>query len=96
MHIFLNFEMALKRKKQGIADDTNTLAFRDNRIRNNVCRVVTPKILPNSTYSSGDLVFDCRRSKRELIQEIMFVNMCVKFRDNWIRNKKICQIRLLT
>ena len=35
-----------------------------------------------------DLVFDCRRSKHELVQEMMFVNTCVKFRDNRISNKK--------
>ena len=35
-----------------------------------------------------DLVFDHRRSKRELLQEMMFVNTCVKFSDNWIRIKK--------
>ena len=29
-----------------------------------------------------------KKSKRELIQEMMFVNTCVKFRDNRIRNKK--------
>ena len=47
-----------------------------------------PKILSNSIYSNGDVVFDCRRSKCELVQEMMFVNTCVKFRDNRIRNKK--------
>ena len=35
-----------------------------------------------------DLDFDYRRSKHELVQEMTFVNMCVKFRDNRIRNKK--------
>ena len=73
--------------KQGITDDMNTLVFRDNRIRNKVCRIVTPKILSNSIYSNGDVVFD-RRLKRELVQEMMFVNTCVKFCDNRIRNKK--------
>ena len=34
-----------------------------------------------------DLVFDCRRSKHELLQEMMFVNMCVKFCDNRKRNE---------
>ena len=74
--------------KQGVADDTNTLAFRDNWIRNKVCRVAMPKILSNSIYNNGDIVFDHRRSKRELVQEMMFVNMCVKFCDNRIKNKK--------
>ena len=50
--------------------------------------MATPKLLSNSIYSNGDIVFDCKRSKREFVQEIMFVNMCVKFRDNRIRNKK--------
>ena len=74
--------------KQGIADDTDTLAFHDNRTGNKVCRVVTPKILSDSIHSNGDVVFDRRRSKCELVQEMMFVNTCVKFRDNRIRNKK--------
>ena len=26
----------------------------------------------------------------ELVQEMMFVNMCVKFCDNWLRNK-VCR-----
>ena len=54
-----------------------------------------PKILSNSIYSNGDVVFDRKGSKRELVQEMMFVNTCVKFPDNRIRNKKsvkICQI----
>ena len=66
----------------------NTLVFRDNRIRNKVCRVMTPKILSNSIYSNDVTGFDRRRSKHELVQEMMFVNMCVKFRDNRIRYKK--------
>ena len=53
------------------------MKFHDNRIRNK-----------NSVKFDVDLVFDHRRSKRELVQEMMFVNMCVKFRDNRIRNKK--------
>ena len=60
--------------------------FRDNWIRNKVCRVVVPK---NLSFNF-DLVFDHRRSKRELVQEMMFVNMCVKFRDNWLRNE-VCR-----
>ena len=50
--------------------------------------MVTPKILSSSIYSNGDVVFDRRRSKHELVQEMMFVNTCVKFRDNRIKNKK--------
>ena len=57
--------------------------FRDNRIRNKVCRVLTPK---KSAKFDSDLIFDRRRSKRELVQEMMFVNTCVKFRDNRLRN----------
>ena len=49
--------------------------------------MVTAKILSNSIYGNGDVVSD-RRSKRELVQEMTFVNTCVKFCDNWIRNKK--------
>ena len=26
----------------------------------------------------------------KLVQEMMFVNMCVKFRDNWLRNE-VCR-----
>ena len=37
-----------------------------------------------------DLVFDHRRSKCELIQEMMFVNTFVKFHDNWVINK-VCR-----
>ena len=47
-----------------------------------------PKILPNSSYTNGDIVFDLRWSKLKLIQEMMFVNTCVKSRDNWKRNRK--------
>ena len=50
--------------------------------------MVTPKSLPNSIYSNSDVVFDRRRSKREIVQEMMFVNMCVRFCDNRIGNKK--------
>ena len=50
--------------------------------------MVTPKILSNYIYSNSDVVFDSRRLKLELVQEMMFVNTCVKFHDNRIRNKK--------
>ena len=46
------------------------------------------KILSNSIYSNGGIIFDCRRSKLELVQEMMFMNTCVKFCDNQIRNEK--------
>ena len=74
--------------QEGIADDVNTLTFRDNRVRNKVCIVVTPKNLSNSIYSNGDVVFGCRMSKHELVQGMMFVNTCVKIHGNQIRNKK--------
>ena len=53
--------------------------FRDNQIRN--------KISVKSVKFVVDLVFDCRRSKRKLVEEMMFVNTCVKFCDNRKRNK---------
>ena len=46
--------------------------FRDNRIRNKNVKSIKFDV---------DLVFHCRRSKRELVEEKMFVNMCVKFCD---------------
>ena len=49
--------------------------FCDNRIRSK-----------KSVKFYADLVFDRRRSKHELLQEMMFVNMCVKFCD--ISDKK--------
>ena len=72
--------------KQGIADDKNTLQFRDNQIRNKICRVVTPKIQSNSIYSNGDVVFDRRMSKHKLVQELS-VNVCV-CEVSWQSDKK--------
>ena len=52
--------------------------FCDNRIRNK-----------KSFKFNVDLIFDRRRSKRELVQEMMIVNTCVKFCDNQINQKSV-------
>ena len=57
--------------------------FCDDQIRN--------KKSVKSVKFDIDLVFDHRRSKCKLLQEMMFMNTYVKFRDNWIRNK-VCGV----
>ena len=61
--------------------------FRDNQLRNEVCRAVMP-FQGGSTILGGYMqpVMPMFR----LIQEMMFVNTYVKFCHNWLRNE-VCR-----
>ena len=70
--------------------------FRDNRLRNEVCRAVTQFQCGGGGGDRspllGGLHVTCESVMPifELVQEIMFVNTCVKFRDNRLRNE-VCR-----
>ena len=60
--------------------------FHDNRLRNEVCRAVTPFWVGQKPPIRGGYM-GLVMPIFELVQEMMFVNTCVKFRDNRLRNE---------